>query len=539
MADDMDIDMMVDEDVARMQAEADAINARAQAAAQNEAMDGIDQAEEGEIDSNAMVPVKVHLRGLDNLSTQRIEQGLTEACNMEFYKRLQWIDDTSANAVFDNESAAADALAALSAEQEAEPLKLRSMKSLPSAPDSMLQVRMATEADVKVAGAKDRSRYYVDHPEADPDSRPRRRQDPRRNRYRRGGRDQYDSHDDRFQSRNSYETPFSEDLYDDGPTPEPSARRASYSSSDSHRRKQVNYGDGEDLISNKRDGRLSNQRDRSASPMRDSRGDGDGRYGFSDDQPMRQTARQRSPTPPHIRRAREERRAGSNRDIRAEKQRELFPGRAPISSLQGGPVRIPTGPPCNGMSTGPSRNGHHYQQTQDLFPDRARDSGPRELFPDKAQHRREYARDIDPDEVADAIGKFSPYTDKPSTYTYSNLGPNRARNNNTTTTNPNAGRDLFSRINGGPPSSSSGRLNSTQESGGFSFKGAGERDAAIGGGFMFKGASKEVGANMAKELFPHRGGGGGPTAPNGGQDLFAGRIKGRAAQPRRKAEDYF
>lgn len=519
--DDMDIDMTVDEEVVRLQAEADAINARAvQEAAQDEAMDGVDQApEEGEIDSNAMVPFKVHLRGLDTLSTQLIEAGLADACNMEFYKRLQWIDDTSANAVFDNESAAADALAALSAEQESEPLKLRSMKSLPSATDSVLQLRMATEADVKVAGAKDRSRYYLDHPEADPDSRPRRRPGgPRGGRPRRGGRDRYDGYDDRYHRRNSnYEIAFSENLYDDGPTPEPSVRRASYSSSDSHRRQKVHYDD--DLFTGKRDGRL-NQRDRSASPARD---DGDGRYGFSDDQPRRPTARQRSLTPPSIRRARQERR--SNRDYRAEKQRELFPDRAPVSSLQGGPVRVPTGP----------RNGHHYQQPpQDLFPDRARDSGPRELFPDKAQHRRHDARDIDADEVADAIGKYQPYRDNAPAYTYSSLGPNRAgRNNTSNTANPNAGRDLFSRISGGP-SSSSGRLNNS-DGGGFSFKGAGERDAG-GGGFMFKGASKEVGANMAKELFPHRGA---ATMPNGGEDLFAGRIKGRAAQPRRKAEDYF
>ena len=39
--------------------------------------------------------------------------------------------------------------------------------------------------------------------------------------------------------------------------------RASYASSDSHRRKQVHYGD--DLCTSNRHGRLSNQRDRIAS----------------------------------------------------------------------------------------------------------------------------------------------------------------------------------------------------------------------------------------------------------------------------------
>ena len=45
---------------------------------------------------------------------------------------------------------------------------------------------------------------------------------------------------------------------------------------------------------------------------------------------------------------------------------------------------------------------------------------------------------------------------------------------------------------------------------------------------------------MAKELFPHRAGngngGGRSEAPNGGRDLFDGRIKGRA---RKRAEDLF
>jgi hypothetical protein len=78
---------------------------------------------------------------------------------------------------------------------------------------------------------------------------------------------------------------------------------------------------------------------------------------------------------------------------------------------------------------------------------------------------------------------------------------------------------------------------------GFSFKGAGTGKAEPG--FSILGASesnnnRERGANLAKELFPHRagngGGGGRSEAPNGGRDLFDGRIKGRA---RKRAEDLF
>jgi hypothetical protein len=107
---DMNIDMEIDPEVARMQAEAEAINLRAQQQAaedaRNDAMNGVEQApEEGEVQPNAMVPTKVHLRGLDDLKTREIEQGVREVCSTELYRRLQWIDDSSANLVFDTEDA--------------------------------------------------------------------------------------------------------------------------------------------------------------------------------------------------------------------------------------------------------------------------------------------------------------------------------------------------------------------------------------------------------------------------------------------------
>ena len=282
---DMNIDMEIDPEVARMQAEAEAINARAQQqaaeAAQQDAMNGIEQApEEGEVEPNAIVPFKVHLRGLDDLTTDKILKGVREVCDLELYRRLQWIDDTSANMVFDTETAAADTLAALSAEEESEPLRLRAVKSLEALGGSQLQARMAVEADVKVAGAKDRSRFYLMNPDYDPDSRPRKRknfreQGPRFKRTRR------QSEDEVFHRRNSQQsTPFNVDFYDDAPpAAEPAVRRASVSSASSYDvRKKTRSG--EDLFAGRDNGRLrkNNSRDRSASPDRD----GDGRYGFSE-----------------------------------------------------------------------------------------------------------------------------------------------------------------------------------------------------------------------------------------------------------------
>lgn len=181
--------------------------------------------------------------------------------------------------------------------------------------------------------------------------------------------------------------------------------------------------------------------------------------------------------------------------------------------------------PANGNST-------------DLFPDRTT-NGSRELFPEKAQHRRHDARDIAIDEVATAIGQYNlDGTFEAIAYTYTLSGPGRAGQKSKL--NENAGRDLFARVTGGPQSSSSnGRLrngDSAQDQG-FSFKGAGREEP----GFSILGASgnseknRERGANLARELFPHRAGAA-SGAPNGGKDLFDGRIKGRA---RKRAEDLF
>ncbi|KAM0715391.1 hypothetical protein Q7P37_008889 [Cladosporium fusiforme] len=517
---DMNIDMDLDPEVARMQAEAEAINARAQQqaeeAAQNEAMNGIEQApEEGEVDPNAMVPHKVHLRGLDDLTTRKIEDGVREICNTELYRRLQWIDDTSANLIFDTEEAAADALAALSAEDESEPLRLRLVKPLEALGGMQLQARMAIEADVKAPGAKDRSRFYLMNPEQDPDSRPRKRKNIRDHgpRYKRNRRE---SADDLYHRRDSEQgTPFNVDFYDDAaPVPQPSARRVSHSSADEYdgRRKTRQ---GEDLFAGRENGRLRSDRnrERSASPDRD----GDGRYGFSDEQPYRRTARQRSATPPRLRRTRE------NQEARLARTNELFPSRGTTSTLK-----------ANGQAPQPRKPAN--SSASDLFLDRTT-NGSKELFPDKAQHRRQEARDINLDEVATAIGKYS-INGTEESFTYSYPGPGRAgrkSNNNVSNGNTNDRGDLFSRVSGGP--SNNGRLRAQdhqQADPGFSFKGAGNEAP----GFSILGASsatRERGANLAKELFPHRAGGGG-GAPNGGKDLFDGRIKGRG---RKRAEDLF
>lgn len=497
---DMDIDME-DPDIVRLRAQAEAINAQhlsAQNQGQADSMNGIQHApEEGEVDPEGVVRHKIHIRGLDNLSTASIEAAIEEHCDMTLYSKIQWIDDTSANLVFDTEDAAVSAIEALSETAESDELQLRNVRALHSLPDTQLQARFATESDVKVKGAKDRSRFYLMNPEYDPETRTRkRRYDDRGGRgsrsYGHGKRQRmdlpttYSDADDRVARRTSAQsTPFNEDLYDDVLKARPASHdsaRDSVASSDAHGRKLRKYDD-QDLLASTQSGRL---RDRSASPAKE----GDGRYGFSESQPYRQTARHRSRSPLQQHRSRDI----SNRHALDTRRKELFPTR-------------PSSSPAPALST------------PDLF-DRTANSS-RELFPEKALHKRQDARVVPHDELATAIGKYSLHEAETSG-TYIDSGPARAAGRLARDEKSKPGRDLFARING-----EGGRLREDDSVGseGFNFKGAGAMNAD-GQDFSIRGAS-----GLARELFPVKAGKEKP-------DLFEGRLNGRGSQ-RRRAEDLF
>lgn len=444
-------------------------------------MNGIEEGpEEGEVDSSAPAPNKVHIRGLDTLTTGDVRNYAAEHYSLDLFKRVEWINDTSANLVYDTDAAAAEALTALSAEEATEPLRLRRAHQLSTHPNMELEIRQAIIADTKQPGAKDRSRFYLFNPEYDPDSRAtgvrkRRRNDDRGGNGRR-------REDDRFNRRSSRdEQPFDVNFYDDAAAPALRHRKSEYSAGESSRRK-VTFG--EDLFGNKNHGRL---RDRSASPVRD----GDGKYGFEEDQPYRRSARRRSLTPP---RALHETGRGNQR-ARDGLRKELFPDRKP-SDPQSNPH---TDVPVSSMTLS------------------------KELFPDKvlaAAHRRSDAQNLKLDQVADIIGKYTlDGMDDRVAYSMPDERPSARR-----------GRDLFSRISGGPKMvSSHGRLNQDEADGpGYNIRGAGRSE-----GFSILGASRENAENpLVKELFPLKSGTG------EAKDLFDGRIKGRAAA-RRRAEDLF
>lgn len=469
-------------------------------------MNGIEGAEEGEIDASAPAPTKVHIRGLDNLSQDDIIAWAEEHSAMDLFNRVQWIDDTSANLVYDTDVAGYEALVALSAEEVIDPLQLRQAKRSSTHPDVELFVRRAITADVKAPGAKDRSKFYLFRKEWDPDNPDNIRPDNRKRRWMDGDRGdrkyrRRDYEDDGHRRRVSRSAAaFHEDMYGDDPQAGDDSRRNSQSSgSDYYHRRQVKYD--EDIVANKQRGRL---RDRSASPSRDE----DGRFGFDEVQPPRRTARPRSHTPPGIRGGR------NNRGARDELRKELFPEKRASSAF----------------ATEQSND-----TAKDLFANRPSPSGlSRELFPDRvngAVHRRQSAKNLTPNEVADAIGRYT--FDGASEYRA--YGGSGSRPMDTERNANGGGRDLFSRISGGPKIDSTyGRLQDrpaiSDTDAGFSIKGAGKGDDT---GFSILGASKERAQNpLVKELFPMK-------AKNGGEkDLFDGRIKGRGAQ-RRRAEDLF
>ncbi|QIW98269.1 hypothetical protein AMS68_003787 [Peltaster fructicola] len=349
MEDDMDIDIDLEEEdpeIAQLKAQAQAISERAQAAqAESEVMNVVEEAEDGELRGLYPITEKLHIRGLDNLTTANIRAYVKEHHTDETFKRVEWIDDTSANLIFSSSEAASEALTALSAEESPEALEVRAAKQMTTHPDVQLQIRQAVAADVKLPGAKDRSRFYLMNPEYDPDNRAthrkRRYEDERNGSYKRRRNDN---------RRTSSDSPaFDVNLYDDDtPVRDASVERKRTQMQDLFANRKTERSTP---ISKKNDGRL---RDRSASPVRD----GDGRYGFDETEPHRRAARQRSATPPHLRKAR---------------RREY------------------------GEEDGKYLPRHHDRRT-----DTSRAKTIKELFPDKnGAHKRSDAQDLHADHVAD------------------------------------------------------------------------------------------------------------------------------------------
>ncbi|KAJ5688598.1 hypothetical protein N7462_002990 [Penicillium macrosclerotiorum] len=302
---------------------------------------------------------KVHVRGVDELTTDDIKQFASAHFEHETPARIEWIDDTSANIIYSSTEMGLQALAALTQVSEEEdvsalpPLRLRSAKLLASHPDSVLQVRSAVKSDRKQARAHEKSRFYLMHPEHDPRERLRQELSDRR----RGGdtsegeyrRRRFDDRELRRRRDRDHDDQFDANMYDDQPQGE------SHSDSERGRRDRRRRGPRE--LFPEDDSSSGRLRNRSASPGRDTLED-------ADRVDTRNRFRERSP------------RAG-----RRNQGKELFPSDS---------------------------------STRELFPNKPVSSYiKKELFPAKpSNHRRSDAFDA-ADETADLLGRriSVPFTD--------------------------------------------------------------------------------------------------------------------------------
>lgn len=237
---------------------------------------------------------KVHLRGLDELSTEDIKTIVSEHYNMKF-ERVEWVDDTSANLVYGDPVAANDALTRLTNTAVIPAAGLFSTDLRPARPSSKfpgsnLQIRIALTTDRKRPRAHETSRFYLLHPEHDPREQ-RRQPEGRGHLGRRGYRKRrYSAGEDRKRRQQDLQDGFDASMYDDD------AGSPQKSTESSPMRRETR------LIDSYRP-----SRNRSASPD-------------SHQRPTRTRQRRRTPPPP--RRSRQ-----VDDSIRSNEHKELLPGK--------------------------------------------------------------------------------------------------------------------------------------------------------------------------------------------------------------------
>lgn len=233
-------------------------------------------------DAEKPTPEKVHIRGLDNLTTDDVKKFAHHYYD-ERITRVEWIDDSSLNLVYGSNDIAETALRKFSAQELPEDisqlpiLQSFSANPFPDNPKISLQVRLAVVGDRKQRGARERSRFYLFNPEHDPAER-RKREGGRRYRDRDDGgyrSQRYDEREQRNRQRGDEEAGFDASLYDDDEAALATragrrhGRSASASSgSDFRERSDNRRGSGLRELFPDRGGNDGRLRDRSASPVR-------------------------------------------------------------------------------------------------------------------------------------------------------------------------------------------------------------------------------------------------------------------------------
>ncbi|KAH0441597.1 hypothetical protein CcaCcLH18_01857 [Colletotrichum camelliae] len=227
-------------------------------------------------ESATLVGNKVHVSGLDNLTTDNIKTYVRD--HHGTVERVEWIDDDSANLIFGSDVIAQEALKALSAVEIADPTQLPLLETIPakniaSHPEANLQIRFAVLSDKKAPGAAQRSRFYLFHPEFDPEER------RRRNRYRdREGDDRRRGGRRHQRDRSPSVEKFDAAMYDDDEatladreSKSTLSRKRSRSREGPHERSYAQRNQAKELFPGR--GSVRGRRNRSASPTRDDDGD--------------------------------------------------------------------------------------------------------------------------------------------------------------------------------------------------------------------------------------------------------------------------
>ena len=161
---------------------------------------------------------KIHIRGVDELKTNDIIAFATEHFPSRGPDQIEWIDDTSANIVYESSDTAADALLHFTSDSNGDlttthPLQLRTAKPLSTQPNTHLQIRIAIITDQKRPRAAQASRFYMMHPELDP--REQRRRSNRQDRHGGSKRPRYGDDENRRRKRRDDDEGFTASMYDD------------------------------------------------------------------------------------------------------------------------------------------------------------------------------------------------------------------------------------------------------------------------------------------------------------------------------------
>lgn len=202
-------------------------------AAQNQSQDVITIQTSREDETVTATPHKIYIQGLDDLTTQNIKQFSSENFPDNAPTRVEWIDDTSANIVFETPATAMSALKsftlALGNGVLPPDLQLRPAKPLSTHPASSLQVRTALFTDQKRPRAYEASRFYMMHPEHDPRENCRRNSSHNNSEYRNR---RYGDEENKRRRHKDREEGFTASMYDDNG---PSSKRDSMVSSPDNR----------------------------------------------------------------------------------------------------------------------------------------------------------------------------------------------------------------------------------------------------------------------------------------------------------------